>query len=294
MRRARAVTVSAIRQCLPLESPVRLTSQRQRFFQQHLLKTVSINRLFWIDCEIVLPHHRARTMSSQASAASPLVRFYDPNLYAPDSRGRTLPSILAWTDDQLEFCHDYIQVLFPLPEGSPFNPSAPIIDRSTFNAFRSRPELRAKQRQSLERMLKFYGFAFEADHTAQDGEVVVPAIHFRRAARNWVMRFNHNHLRITRILRSLRVLGLEEAAEQFYQALRRLYSSSSSGISQKSMMFWERAAERPLFLAPEHDEDVGQGRDFLHEFEEIRSKTNTDASGGDNEKDMESEGVKSR
>lgn len=225
-----------------------------------------------------------RTMSLQSSASSPTtVRFYDPQLNAPDSRGRTLASILAWSDDQLEYCHDYIQVLFPLPEGSPFNPSAPIINRTIFTTFRSRPELRSQVRLSFELMLKFYGFEYDTSETEEDGEVIVPASHFRTAARNWVMRFNHNHLRITRILRSLRVLGLEEEAEQFYQAVSRLYRGGKSGISQKSMMFWERAARRPLFLAPEDEEDVDEGKDFLHDYEESRGKAIDKAK----EKDMD-------
>ena len=33
------------------------------------------------------------------------------------------------------------------------------------------------------------------------------------------------------------------------------------------MMFWTRAAERPLYLAPEDERDGGKGKDFLYEFE---------------------------
>lgn len=227
-------------------------------------------------------------MSAQPSKTSPpIVRFYDPQSNAPDSRGRTLASILTWSDEQLEYCHDYIQVLFPLPEGSPFNPSAPVINRTVFTTFRSQPELRSQVRHSFERMLNFYGFEYDTSDTEDDGEVIVPAPHFRRAASNWVMRFNHNHLRITRILRSLRVLGLEEEAEQFFQALGRLYRGGNSGISQKSMMFWERAAKRPLFLAPEDEEDVGEGKDFLYEYEERRKKAIDEAE----EMDTEGKGI---
>ena len=36
------------------------------------------------------------------------------------------------------------------------------------------------------------------------------------------------------------------------------------------MMFWRRAAERPLYLAPEDERDEGRGQAFLYEFEERR------------------------
>ena len=87
-----------------------------------------------------------------------LIRFYDPSQCAPDARGRPLRDILAWEDPRLEGCHNYIQMLFPLPEGSPFNLDAPVVDREVFEAFRSREELRAGLRSSFERMLAFYGF----------------------------------------------------------------------------------------------------------------------------------------
>lgn len=83
------------------------------------------------------------TMSTNTNPATPpLVRFYDPSIQAADANGRTLSSILALPDSELEYCHDYIQLLFPLPETSAFHPSAPIIDAAIFHAFRSRPDLR--------------------------------------------------------------------------------------------------------------------------------------------------------
>ena len=206
-------------------------------------------------------------MGSQSLPEPFIVRFYDPNIQAKDRRGRTRSSILAWSDDELEYYHDYIQLLFPLPEGSPFNPSAPVIDEATFNAFRSRLELQTQLRASLQRMVHFYGFQF-ASETANgsDSETiqVLNGPNYPEASRNWVRRFNHNHLRITRILRSLRVLGLENEAWEFFKALKRVYEGGK--IGQKSMMFWTRAIERPLYLAPEDEDDEG-GCHFLYEFE---------------------------
>ena len=206
-------------------------------------------------------------MASHPSPAPFIIQFYDPNIQAKDRRGRTRSSILAWSDDELEYHHDYIQLLFPLPEGSPFNPSAPVIDEVTFYAFRSRLELQTQLRASLQRMLHFYGFQFASETGSGDHSQslkVVDGSNYSEASRNWVRRFNHNHLRITRILRSLRVLGLEKEAQEFFKALKRVYEGGK--IGQKSLMFWTRAIERPLYLAPE-DEDHNAGCDFLYEFE---------------------------
>ena len=113
-------------------------------------------------------------------------------------------------------------------------------------------------------MLHFYGFKFETN-----GSIVTGA-NYQVAFQNWVKRFNHNHLRITRIIRSLRVLGLEGEAAEFFKALEGVCERSGK-ISEKSLMFWTRAAKRPLFLAPDDEEDRGKGADFLYEFERERA-----------------------
>ncbi len=184
----------------------------------------------------------------------PLVSFYDPEVEGSDHGGRTLFEILSWGDSKLESRHDYIQILFPLPEGSPFNPEAPIIDRATFNSFHSRPELRRQQRLSFLRMTTFYGFEYPADGEDASEKKLVQAPHHNDATRRWVMRFNHNHLRCTRIIRSLRVLGLEKEARDFFEALENVFEKSGR-ISGRSMDFWRRAMERPLYIAPEDEED---------------------------------------
>lgn len=112
-------------------------------------------------------------------------------------------------------------------------------------------------------MLTFYGFRFEDDGT------IVPGTNFHQASRNWVKSFNHNHLRITRIIRSLRVLGLEAEAAAFFEALKEVCVRSGR-IGERSLVFWGRAAERPLFLAPEDERDEGRGAGFLYEFEKGR------------------------
>ncbi|KAI4125866.1 MAG: hypothetical protein LQ338_004031 [Usnochroma carphineum] len=220
-------------------------------------------------------------MTTSGSPLPFLVNFYAPQNASADARGRKLNNILAWSDGRLEWSHDYIQILFPLPERSPINPSAPAINEQTFSAFRSRPEWQDRLRDSLVRMLNFYGFVLRQRQSPgqaeNNGWEVRPGPNFSQASPNWLKRFDHNHLRITRIIRSCRVLGLEDEVKAFYVALIRVAEENQGVISQKSLMFWQRAAERPLYLAPEDEADEGQGKDFLYRFEEKRKSVAQDA-----------------
>ena len=234
-------------------------------------------------------HSRARTNRLGPSAEidnlampNPLIRFYDPEVRAKDPKGRTVAAILAWDDDKLETAHDYIQILFPLPEGSPFNAWAPTVDRTTFNAFRQRKALRDNLTRSFERMLEFYGFTLEK----YNGKVeVCESPNFPEASQNWVAKYDHNHLRMTRIIRSLRVLGLEAEGQAFYLALKKVYDEHPRQINAKSLMFWTRAAERPLYLAPEDDEDEGDGQDYLYELAGISKSSSGEEEDSEEEED---------
>ncbi|KPI39833.1 Opioid growth factor receptor [Cyphellophora attinorum] len=190
-----------------------------------------------------------------------LIRFFDPTLASPDTRNRTLITILSWPDSHLEASHDYIQTVFPLPEESMFS-FAPIVTSEVRAAFLARSELRASLRRALERMLAFYGLQFsddaggedalqasnnDGDAIAKETETVTRGPTFDTASRNWVMRFNHNHLRLTRILRSLRVLGLESEAAALYDFLR-TDEAVTGTVSPRSQMYWRRAAQRGLWL----------------------------------------------
>jgi len=145
--------------------------------------------------------------------------------------------------------------------------SAPIINHTTFNAFRGRPELRDRMRDSLRRICRFYGFDCQASNDLKDFRIErFQDRKFETRAQNWVKGFTHNHLRITRIIRSLRVLGLEAEATAFFRAVEDVYNTTGR-IGARSLMYWTRAVERPLYLAPEDEEDEGNGKDFLYEFE---------------------------
>jgi hypothetical protein len=267
--------------------------------------------------------------TSVKSRPTPLiVRFYDPSIKAEDSHGRTLNQILKWDDAHLERSHDYIQMIFPLPEGSMFSFNAPIIDEEVMLKFRSRAELRQRMSLSLNRMLQFYGFTVsteplepkntvtgfkektetntfdepDREATGEDegkrkpnedvttaataatatissaqasslGYYIVRGKNWDTASCNWTGRMDHNHLRITRILRSLRVLGLQKECEAFFKALQDVYNDPRSRIGERSMMFWERAVKQPLHIAPD-----GERIGWLKKWEVNKTEEDVDLS----------------
>ena len=142
---------------------------------------------------------------------------------APDSEGRFLHDILAWRDEVLEEVHDYIQWLFPLPEPSMFNPRAPLLTPADIAAAHVDEILRDNVRAAYLRMLRFYGLTPET----------------LDQPKTWVCAHDHNHLRLTRILRSLRLLGFPEEARELYAAISRY----DDVIPARTRQFWREAVQ---------------------------------------------------
>jgi hypothetical protein len=170
---------------------------------------------------------------------SRIIGFYSGT--EPDHRGRYFHEIQAWPDDQLEAVHDYIQWLFPLPEPSGFNVAAPVLNQESIQEFRTRPDLQEKLRVSFLRMINFYGLE------ARSGEqiTVTRAPNFAAKAAGWLSPGNHNHLRITRILKCLSLLGLEAEAQAFFGCLSEIYEDDRNkptpAISDETMLYWKEA-----------------------------------------------------
>lgn len=161
-----------------------------------------------------------------------LVEFY--RLHARDSEGRMLDEIWSWPEEELEHCHDFIQWMFPLDEPSAFNPDAPLVTKEDQTAFRTEPQLQAAMRRSLSVFLAFLGLAFASDGT------VVRADNFPRRLPLWKYQ-NHNWLRITRVLKSLRLLGFEKEAGALWACLKDMHENDRL-VSEDSFRYWTDAA----------------------------------------------------
>jgi hypothetical protein len=161
-----------------------------------------------------------------------IVRFYRNQI--TDDRGRLLREIQTWSDSSLEAVHDYIQWMFPLRERSGVNPRAPLLDASTIAAFQTDSELRDQLHASFLRMLRFYGAQFDSGR-------VTSGANFAVRSDVWLSPGNHNHLRITRILKCLNTLGLTDDAAAFLEWLMRVHETHPERISESNVHFWRNA-----------------------------------------------------
>ena len=178
-------------------------------------------------------------MNHQKQLTAMLVPFYLGE--QQDSEGRMIQDIWTWNFEELECVHNYIQWLFPLSEQSAFNRDAPIVDEEVIQAFQSNPHLHQNLLRSLTVILHFYGLQ---RHESNDGKIVVSQSEdYPNRKGEWVCIFNHNYLRITRILKCLMTFGLESEAQAFYECLRQIYREDSDRIGSKTFQYWTIAVK---------------------------------------------------
>jgi hypothetical protein len=137
---------------------------------------------------------------------------------AADAHGRTIKDVLQQGDEWLEQEHNYIQWLFPLLDESAQVHDAPVLSPEDVTLLRASSEAQSNQQAAVERMLQFY-----ANNT------------------HWLTETDHNHLRITRILKSVRLLQSLEAAEVIYNILMEQLRQAGSPIAAKNVAFWTDA-----------------------------------------------------
>ncbi len=119
------------------------------------------------------------------------------------------------TDDDAENIHDYIQWMFPLDEPSQAVNGAPVLDDFDID------EIRESQlaTENLEESARwFLGFLERNDH--------------------WITEYDHNHLRITRAIKSLRLLASDLVANAFRSKVIELAGDNLSLVDQKARDFW--------------------------------------------------------
>lgn len=194
--------------------------------------------------------------------SSRILDFYDSNIgascddYHSDYK---LEDILQWGAGarRLETRHDYIQHLFPLPEPSPFNSGAAVVTEQVRDAFLARAELQINLLRAFLLMCGFYGFDPEyngGEHLAGKLVSLARGRHFTDRSHTWARHFDHNHLRMTRIIRSIRILGLEHEARLFYETLVQESARLGDVINQRSIGLWRHAAYGPLHVPPSHND----------------------------------------
>ena len=154
-----------------------------------------------------------------------------------DLKGRKIGDMLAMSDLQLDWTHDFIQTLFPLTERSEHEPNAPILTPTDVSLLRASPEARRRMLTALVRMSNFFG----APPFADPEHVGMPPF--------WALQSsNHNHKRITRMIKSLRLFGMEQEAREFYAGICAVADavgpmSEDGGVTPLTRTFWKDALE---------------------------------------------------
>lgn len=169
---------------------------------------------------------------------SPLLRFYLGQ--ASDHAGRWFDAILRWDNPRLEATHDYIQWLFPLPTRSAFDDHAPLLSATDLEQFRTSPVLQRNVLRALDRLLKFYGIALRGSDEDVDCQ---EAPDFEARRRLWLTPENHHYARLTRILRSLVLLGFPEHAEALVDFLYLLHRRYPAFITANTWNRWRETVE---------------------------------------------------
>ena len=136
----------------------------------------------------------------------------------PDHRGRTLSMLWRQTDDDAENNHDYIQWMFPLDEPSQAVNGAPVLSDFDIDEIKEN-QLAIGNLEGSARW--FLGFLERNDH--------------------WITNYDHNHLRITRAIKSLRLLTSNQAADAFRGKVIALAGDNLNLVDQEVRDFWASA-----------------------------------------------------
>ena len=132
-----------------------------------------------------------------------------------DSHGRQLSDIWAFSDTEIEHTHKFIQWLFPPAEPSLSVPGSPKLASCDITALR----LSNAAKTSV----------------AESGDWYTSSL-----SRNshWKAKYDHNHLRITRVIKSLRLLVSDDEANRFRDNVFALLGDDADQIDEKARSFW--------------------------------------------------------
>ena len=148
--------------------------------------------------------------------AETVVRFLEGP--TTDERSRHITEILDQDDWFWENTHDFIQWLFPLNEESSAVRNAPVLNKQEIEIIRASESAQVSLLASADRYR-----AFLLNTT------------------RWRNSYDHNHLRITRVIKSLRLLTDDETANGFKHWVAGQLGDHIDSINTRSKKFWRLA-----------------------------------------------------
>ena len=138
--------------------------------------------------------------------------------HAEDFKGRNLDLIWQFSDAEIESNHDFIQLIFPTNKRSQNSFHGYYLDNEqVIEKLKNNVEVKANLLKSAAWFLAFLS-----------------------RNKSWINGYDHNQLRITRVIESLRLLVSDEAANEFFQSILGLVKDPAA-INPTTIKFWEEA-----------------------------------------------------
>ena len=134
-----------------------------------------------------------------------------------DFKGRTIEDIWSFSDIQIEKNHDFIQLIFPLNKKS----------QNVFHGY----------------YLDNEDLINELKESHQIRENIIKSsswfLSFLKRNEHWKSKYDHNQLRITRVIECLRLLVGDDEADNFYQSVLDLCSDKN--INKITLEYWKNS-----------------------------------------------------
>jgi hypothetical protein len=151
-------------------------------------------------------------------------------------QGYTYQDYLDKDWDEFEKCSGHFQWLFPLHEESNFNSQAPIVTEADIDFYDYKMDDKTWNtiRSNLGKGVKRY--RYQLGLQPKDNVLID----------EWARRWDHNHLRITRAIRSLRLFDLEDTArtQLFNPVITYAKRFDKDGTT---LLYWWKAMFEPVF-----------------------------------------------
>ncbi len=132
-----------------------------------------------------------------------------------DSLGRKLSDYHAFSDREMDRTHDFIQHMFPTTEVSAINPDAPVVTKNDVQSICD-----YKRYIVVSNLERYCRFLFKPRYRERFFQLP-----------------NHNHLRISRVIKSVRLFGLDSFAKDFASAC----TSENTGQLDNAIPYWDEA-----------------------------------------------------
>lgn len=143
-----------------------------------------------------------------------------------DGAGRNLETVLGFTNTEMEKVHDWVQWAFPLPEPSKFQ-NSPLLTPWDIKRLQEDERLKA----NVAKLVNLY-LAFLASTT------------------DWLAPRDHNHLRITRLIRFLTLIDQPDEAYRVYFLACEAMRETGFDFEQSHWHWTEAKKAEPAFLTP--------------------------------------------